>query len=31
MLHTDDGDPAEVDAFLEMLREIKGKSPNRDR
>ena len=27
LLHCDDGDPAEADAFLELLREIHGKPP----
>jgi hypothetical protein len=30
-LHGDDGDPAEVDTFLELLREIHGKPPKADR
>jgi len=31
LLYCDDGDPAEVDAFLELLREIPGKPHKADK
>lgn len=31
MLHTDDGDPAEADAFNEMIRRIRHKIPDQDK
>ena len=31
LLYCDDGDPAEADAFNELIREIRGKAPKRDK
>ena len=31
LLYCDDGDPAEADASNELIREIRGKSPKRDK